>query len=135
MLPRVVLCNGCFDLFHYGHLLHLQAAKEMGDYLVVSITLDDFVSKGKNRPVFTDSQRQALVASLKCVDDTILVANSLEALQEVEPNVFVKGIEYADSMSKTDRDYCDKHGIEIAFTDEQTYSSTNLLRYFESKRS
>ena len=42
----LVLCHGVFDLFHPGHMEHLRQAKAMGDYLVVTITADKYVSKG-----------------------------------------------------------------------------------------
>ena len=49
---RIILCHGVFDLLHPGHIRHLKDAKSRGDYLVVSITKDEFIKKGFNRPVF-----------------------------------------------------------------------------------
>ena len=49
---RIVHCHGCFDLMHPGHIKHFQAAKKMGDILVVTITPDKYVDKGPGRPVF-----------------------------------------------------------------------------------
>jgi len=129
----VVLTNGCFDPLHYGHLLHLKAAKEMGDVLVVSITHDNFVNKGPHRPVFTHDQRRSLVKELNCVDRTIIVENAMEALRRIRPTIFVKGADYRGKIEPEHEHYCIKHGIKICFTDEPQYSSTDLLRYYETR--
>src|SRR5262249_36014971 len=64
----IVLCHGCFDLMHIGHIKHLQAARRMGDVLVVTVTPDEHVAKGDGRPVFTGSLRAETLAALECVD-------------------------------------------------------------------
>ena len=46
----IVLANGVFDLLHYGHLIHLEACKKLGDILWVSVTDDLHVNKGKEDP-------------------------------------------------------------------------------------
>ena len=51
---KVVHCHGCFDLMHPGHIKYFQAAKKMGDLLVVTVTPDKSVDKGSDRPVFSD---------------------------------------------------------------------------------
>lgn len=127
----VVLANGCFDILHHGHLLHLKAAKRMGDVLVVSVTRDDCVNKGPGRPVFNQDQRKELVGSIAYVDRTIIVGSSIEALRRIRPTIFVKGADYAGKIRDEDAAYCAKHGIKIAFTTEQQYSSTQLLRHYE----
>jgi cytidyltransferase-like protein len=65
---KLVLCHGCFDLMHTGHIKHFQPAKEMGDILVVTVTPDIYVDKGPNRPVFNQSLRVETIAALECVD-------------------------------------------------------------------
>ncbi|TAL21446.1 MAG: cytidyltransferase, partial [Nitrospirae bacterium] len=54
---RVVLCHGCFDLMHPGHIKYFQAAKGMGDVLVVTLTPDIYIDKGPGRPVFNQDLR------------------------------------------------------------------------------
>src|SRR5258705_11729899 len=54
---KIVLCHGVFDLVHVGHLRHLKAAREFGDILVISITADEYVNKGPDRPAFTAELR------------------------------------------------------------------------------
>lgn len=128
MAVKIVLANGCFDVFHVGHLYHLRAARELGDVLVVGLTRDGAVNKGPGRPAFKWADRAALLRELRCVDYVLPVDSSLEALQVVRPAMFVKGLEYRGKILPEDRAFCHKHGIEIRFTDEPVHSSTALLR-------
>ena len=123
----VVLAHGCFDVFHIGHLLHLKAAAMMGEKLVVAVTKNEYVNKGPDRPVFNEAQRIAIVNELRCVDEVLVVKDSLDALVKVKPDIFVKGREYDGKILKQDADYCHKHGIKIAFTDEPVWSSTAII--------
>ena len=135
MRPRIVLCHGCFDPLHIGHVLHLEAAKRFGEILVVAVTDDDSVNKGPRRPVFHVEHRRAMLEALKCVDATMVVKDSLQALTEVVPSIFCKGMEYADKILPEDRAFCEEKGIVILFTTEPSWSSTDLLRYYESRSS
>src|ERR1700761_1767165 len=51
----IVQAHGPFDLLHLGHARHLEAAKALGDVLVVTVTADRYVNKGPGRPVFTET--------------------------------------------------------------------------------
>ena len=124
---KIVLCNGCFDPFHWGHLQHLKQAKAMGDRLVVAVTRAGYVNKGYGRPVFSDEQRVEVMVSLRLVDYVFLVCDSLEALQKVKPDIFCKGAEYRGHIRKDHSAYCKANGIKIRFTRGKTYSSTELL--------
>ena len=134
MQPKVVLANGCFDPFHYGHLLHLRAARDLGDVLVVSVTRDKHVNKGPGRPVFTEKQRCEMLRALAIVDEVVLADNALDALQQVDPDVFVKGREYEGNIEAEHESYCRARGIEIAFTGTQKFSSTDLLHHYDRLR-
>lgn len=120
-----VLANGCFDLFHYGHLLHLEAAKKMGDALIVSVTADAFVNK-PGRPIYDERQRAALLKALKCVDQVIIVTGLMDALQKTDPDIIVKGADYLE-LEPQHAAYCRSHGIEIRFTDTPKFSTTETL--------
>ena len=125
---KIVLANGCFDLFHYGHLLHLEAAKKMGSILVVSVTHDHYVNKGPGRPVYKHKERAALVRALKCVDEVLVVRNLISAMKMVRPDILVKGIDYGGGLDQEHQDYCKQRGIEIRYTDTPKYSATELIR-------
>ena len=126
----IVLANGCFDQLHYGHLLHLEAASRMG-VLIVSITADEFVNKGPNMPAYPDYQRAALVGALRCVARTIVVPGLISALEEIKPDILVKGADYATGLDQIHADYCKAHGIEIRFTDTPKMSAKAI---YESQR-
>src|SRR6516164_6092078 len=67
---KLVATNGCFDLLHVGHVRYLQAARTLGDALVVGINGDDSARqlKGSGRPVNNEHDRAEVVAALGCVD-------------------------------------------------------------------
>lgn len=91
----IVFTNGCFDLFHAGHLAVLKVAAEMGDLLVVGINSDASVRrlKGPDRPVVPESERAAIVAALAVVDYVLVFDEDtpLGLLEALKPHVLVKG--------------------------------------------
>lgn len=121
-----VLLNGCFDPFHVGHLYHFQEARTKGDILIVAVTKDGFVHKGRGRPMFREEERAAVIRALAIVDEVILVESSIEALAMIKPNVWCIGLEYKNKVRKEDAAYCRAHNIQLHFTDRKTYSSTRI---------
>lgn len=124
---KVVLANGCFDIFHYGHLLYLEEAATMGDRLVVSVTRNRSVNKGPHRPMFDERQRVSIIKALRIVREVLLVDDPIEAMSKVKPDIFVKGQDYKDTIRAVDRAYCKRHGIEIRFTNTPMYSATKII--------
>jgi len=104
---RIVLAHGTFDPLHYGHLRMFEAAKKLGDLLVVTLTADMYVSKGPGRPMFSQSERSYCISKVKDVH-TVEICHHKTGLPMIEkwkPDVYVKGADY-----KT----LDKHGsLEI----------------------
>ena len=95
---RVVFTNGCFDIIHPGHILHLQQARQEGDVLVVALNSDESVRqlKGPDRPVFSQQERATVLAALEPVDyiiifDELRVTGIIEAIR---PDVYIKGGDY-----------------------------------------
>ena len=122
-----VLANGCFDVFHVGHLWHLQECKKLGDELWVSVTDDLHVNKGPGRPVYPLEHRIALLKGLRCVDKVIGVSGLLEALDIVKPSILVKGTDYRNGLHDVHENYCAKHGIRITYTDTPKLSATEMI--------
>jgi len=104
-IKKIVMCNGCFDLLHIGHLWHLEQARTMGDILWVSITDDEHVRKGPGRPVYSQEHRLALIKALRVVDKAITVSGLIEALEIIRPHVLVKGIDYKDGLHDVHEKY------------------------------
>ena len=94
----VVTTNGCFDVLHVGHLRYLQAARELGDLLVVGINSDASVReiKGVNRPLLPEEERAEMVAGLECVDYVTIFPelDPTALLSALKPNIHVKGGDY-----------------------------------------
>lgn len=131
----IVLAHGTFDLMHFGHVRHLQAARAEGDFLVVTITADHFVNKGPGRPVFPQAIRAEMLASLECVDLVGInhAASAETVIDAVKPDVYVKGSDYASAEDDVTGKILDEqravesHGGRIVFTNEITFSSSSLI--------
>ena len=97
---RIVFTNGCFDLMHVGHTRYLQAARDLGDLLVVAVNSDESVrslNKAPDRPIVPDVQRTEVVAALGCVDYVILFndPDPHSLIAALQPDVLVKGGDWA----------------------------------------
>ena len=93
---RLVFTNGCFDLMHIGHTRYLQAAKQLGDLLVVGINSDASVrslNKALDRPIVPEVQRAEVLAALGCVDYVVIFTepDPLNLITTLQPDVLVKG--------------------------------------------
>ena len=95
---QVVFTNGCFDVLHQGHRKLLQEAKELGDLLVVGLNSDDSIKrlKGETRPINSVGHRVEALTALPFVDAVIVFEEDtpLELLQELRPDILVKGGDY-----------------------------------------
>lgn len=136
---KIVHCHGCFDLMHPGHIKHFQAAKKMGDILVVTITPDVYVDKGIGRPVFNQNLRADSIAALECVDYVAINrwGTAEQVLKLLKPHIYAKGQEFETLEDKTGKlqkelDVIKEIGCEMRFTHEIVFSSTQLLNtYFK----
>lgn len=134
---KVVLCHGCFDLMHPGHIKYFQAAKRMGDVLAVTVTPDRYIDKGHGRPVFNENLRAESIAALECVDYVAINKwpTAEETLRLLRPNIYVKGQEFQnleDKTGKIQKEYkvIQEIGAELRFTNEIVFSSTKLLNQY-----
>ena len=131
----VVQAHGAFDLLHLGHVRHLESARKLGDVLIVTITADRFVNKGPGRPVFGAEMRAEMLATLEYVDWVAIndAADAASAIERIRPSVYVKGQDYrypeGDITGKItlERRTVEAHGGRIHFTDEVTFSSSELI--------
>jgi rfaE bifunctional protein nucleotidyltransferase chain/domain len=132
---KVVQAHGTFDLLHLGHVKHLESARSKGDALIVTITGDRYVNKGPNRPVFTEHLRAEMLAALEVVD-FVAINQSLDAvpaIKAIKANYYAKGQDYinpdGDVTGKIteERNAIESVGGSIAFTEEITFSSTELI--------
>jgi len=137
---KVILSHGVFDLLHVGHIRHFRAAKKLGDVLVTTVTPDEYVNKGPHRPAFEEQLRAESIAALDSVDYISINRwpTAVETIRLLKPDVYVKGTDYANSNDDVsggillEREAVESVGGELKFTDEITFSSSNLLNKFFS---
>jgi D-beta-D-heptose 7-phosphate kinase/D-beta-D-heptose 1-phosphate adenosyltransferase len=95
----VVATGGCFDVLHAGHLSSLQAARALGNCLIVLLNSDESVRrlKGPGRPVHAAADRARLLEALACVDAVAVFEddNPVDTLCRLRPDVWVKAGDYA----------------------------------------
>lgn len=129
---RVVFTNGCFDLFHVGHLALLEQAKHEGDYLVVALNTDRSVGvlKGANRPIISQEARARLVAALPCVDAVVLFDEEtpLSLIKTVRPDVLVKGGDYVEEEVVGAKEMKEWGGKVTLIPVLEGFSTTSILR-------
>ncbi len=136
---NIVLCHGVFDMLHIGHLNHFEESRKFGQILIVSITKDEFVNKGPNRPVFNILQRAKLLAGLKIIDFVIIndKATAENIIKILKPNYYVKGIDYKNNKSdfthniKKEVEAVNKIGGKIKYTNSKKINSSKVLDTFD----
>ncbi|HUS24012.1 MAG TPA: bifunctional D-glycero-beta-D-manno-heptose-7-phosphate kinase/D-glycero-beta-D-manno-heptose 1-phosphate adenylyltransferase HldE [Candidatus Binatia bacterium] len=127
----VVFTNGVFDLLHTGHVRYLEAAKKLGDVLVVAVNDDDSVRrlKGPTRPVNAVADRMRVLAALRCVDWVVKFSEDTPArlIGRVLPDVLVKGGDYKPEQI-AGHEAVRRNGGQVVVLDFHAgYSTTSLL--------
>lgn len=127
---RIVQCHGCFDFLHIGHVWHLEAAKKMGDVLVVTVTSDRYVNKGPERPLFPVQQRAEMLAALECVDYVSIVdaPTAEKAILTIAPDMYVKGTDYHNGIVNEESKAVSIINGQMVYTHTKKMSSTDLIR-------
>jgi rfaE bifunctional protein nucleotidyltransferase chain/domain len=131
---KVVATNGCFDLLHVGHVHYLQAARALGDVLLVGINGDESTRqlKGTGRPINNERDRAEVVAALASVDLVTIFPNVRAArfLELARPAAYAKGGDYTiETLDPTEKEVLQRMGTEIRIIPfEKGYSTSGLLK-------
>ena len=134
---KVAMCHGTFDIVHPGHIRHLQYVKAQGSILVASVTADEHISKGPYRPYVPERLRANNLAALEIVDYVIIDPNAepIQNILTLQPDIFVKGYEYQDSINQKTKDEIEaveSYGGSMLFSPgDIVYSSSNLIELSE----
>lgn len=126
----IVFGNGCFDLLHVGHVRYLDAAKALGDLLVIAVNTEASIRSNPNRepPINPCEKRMEVIAGLEAVDYVVPLEASvpIPLIQLYRPHIQAKGTDYTlDQMPE--RFAVAECGGRIEFVgDEKTHSSTAL---------
>jgi rfaE bifunctional protein nucleotidyltransferase chain/domain len=133
---RVVFTNGCFDLLHPGHIRSLEAARALGDVLIVGINSDESVRtlKGPHRPVIPEQERAEILASLECVDAVLIFPEPTpqKVIAALLPEILVKGGDWPDDQI-VGRAEVEAAGGRVERVDVVPgYSTTDILQKIRS---
>jgi rfaE bifunctional protein nucleotidyltransferase chain/domain len=129
---RLVATNGCFDILHLGHVTYLEAARQLGDILLVGVNSDASVRqlKGSQRPVNSESDRAAVLAALESVGAVCIFedASALRFLAAAQPDVYAKGGDYTlESLNQDERRTVESNGAQIRIIPVVPGKSTSSL--------
>ena len=130
----VVQCHGCFDIVHPGHIRYLRFARSLGDVLVVTVSGDDAVMKGYERPYIPEDLRLDNLAELACVDYVALSEDEWAGpvLEAVQPDIYVKGREYeskVDPRFAKEKKTVESYGGRVVLgSGDVIFSSTEIGR-------
>jgi rfaE bifunctional protein nucleotidyltransferase chain/domain len=128
---RIVFANGCFDVLHVGHVRYLEAARALGDLLIVAINSDDQAHrlKGTGRPLVPQDQRAEIISSIEAVDLVTIFSEPTvtELLLALKPDIHVKGTDYTEE-SVPERDVVRSYGGRVAIVgDPKDHSSSEMI--------
>jgi rfaE bifunctional protein nucleotidyltransferase chain/domain len=129
------LCHGVFDILHYGHIKHFEAAKKKCDYLFVSITSDQYINKGPGRPIHSNSERLFFLKSLKFIDHVFIAEgdSGVNSINLIKPDFYFKGFDYKDNLSdKTKKIFLEVSAVKknkgkVIYTNEKQMSSSKII--------
>lgn len=137
---RLVFTNGCFDVLHVGHARYLEAARALGDALLVAINGDESVCrlKGEGRPLNGEGERAELIAAFACVDHVVIFpeVRATAVLEKVQPSIYVKGGDYTPAtLDSEERAALERAGTEIRILPfEPGYSTSRLVEKLRALR-
>ena len=134
---RIVFANGCFDVLHVGHVRYLEAAKALGDLLIVGINSDEQARrlKGEGRPLMPQDQRAEIISSIEAVDLVTIFAEPTVAqlLLALRPDIHAKGTDYTED-SVPERDVVRSFGGRVAIVgDPKDHSSSEMIEQVSSE--
>ena len=94
--------NGCFDLFHYGHMKTFLEAKKLSDVLIVGVNSNRSIRilKGEKRPIIDEIYRAELIANLNCVDYVVIFDDEspIKLIEIIKPSIYLKGSDWKEKI-------------------------------------
>ena len=127
---RVVLANGLFDILHVGHVRYLEAARRLGDLLIVAVNDDRSARRlrGPGRPVVLGRDRARLVAAMRCVDAVVIFGGPtvVPILTRIRPEVHCKGTDYT-TETVPERAVVRGYGGRVAITGDPKRHATSRM--------
>lgn len=123
---RKVITYGTFDLLHYGHINILRRAKELGDYLVVGLSSDEFNAIKGKKSYFNYAERKQMLEAIKYVDEVIPEDNWEQKRSDVHKydiDVFVMGDDWTGKFN-----FLKEEGVEVVYLPRTPDVSTTDIK-------
>lgn len=123
---KKVITYGTFDLLHYGHINLLRRAKELGDYLVVAISTDEFNALKGKKSFFPYEERKAILEAIKYVDEVIPEENWEQKKEDCKKHnidIFVIGDDWEGKF-----DFLKEQGVEVIYLPRTPNISTTQIK-------
>lgn len=129
---KIGYTTGVYDMFHIGHLNILKRAKEQCEFLIVGVTTDELCFRRKQKhPIICESERMAIVAELRCVDQVVPQDNmdKLEAVKKYKADAVFVGSDWkgTDAWNKYEKEFADV-GCTVVYLDHTDGISSTILR-------
>ena len=125
MKIKKVITYGTYDLLHIGHINLLKRAKDLGDYLIVALSSDNF-NRLKNKDCFLPfEQRKAVLEAIRYVDEVIPEENWEQKATDIKNNevdVFVMGNDWEGKFDEL-KEFC-----EVVYLERTSNISTTMLK-------
>lgn len=133
---KTVLVGGCFDLFHFGHLKFLQAAKKSGDYLIILLESDQFIKEKKRKtPVHNQKERAEILAIINFVDLIILLpylksgSEYFQLVKKINPGIIA--VTEGDNFIQDKKNQAKKINAQLKVVTPliKKFSSSKIINY------
>ena len=123
----VAMVDGGFDPIHAGHVAYFRAAAELGLPVLCNVSGDEYVSR-KHPPLLPEHERAQVIDAIRFVDYVHISHTTTAAvLRALAPRYYVKGADWRDRLPPEEVAVCADAGIEIAYLDTVTNSSSRLV--------
>ncbi|MEK7219299.1 MAG: adenylyltransferase/cytidyltransferase family protein [Patescibacteria group bacterium] len=142
---KVVMVSGGFDPVHIGHVRMFEAAKKLGDKLVVVINNDNWLKFKKGYTFMSDTDRKEIIESFRPVDEVMLTSHEpntdditvCRELELIRPHVFANGGDRKENVPIPEYEICARLGIEMVFNvghGGKVRSSSELVKKVATKK-
>jgi glycerol-3-phosphate cytidylyltransferase len=125
-----ILTVGVFDLLHFGHMELFRKAKALGDFLIVAVQEDAFVTQFKpgTKLTYTEEQRSYMVASIRYVDQVVPYKTAESIVQQIDFDIFAHGPDQTNSSFIAAEKWCNAHHKEVVVLPRTEGISTSLIK-------
>ena len=132
----IVLAAGVYDILTIAHIRHLEWGSKQGDVLIVGLTPDDKVNKGKDRPCFKLKHRISQLEALTLVDHIIVNRHNdyCQMIDELRPDFYLKGPDIQTKPTENfekEREVVLSYGGKIIFSPGFQFHTTEVLKQYE----